>query len=70
MKAAGHYVVTVIIAAAYEARTHQVDCVSACPTQVEHRRTLDISMTCVRHAVLRVQFKKYYFSARTRVGHN
>ena len=36
---------------------HKVDGVSACPTRV-------------RHAVLRVPFKKYYLSTQTRVGHN
>ena len=45
----------------YEASTHQVDGVSACPTQVGHRRALDTSMTRVRHTVLCVPFKKYYF---------
>ena len=55
---------------AYEARTHQVDGVSACPTQVGHRRSLNTSTTRVRHAVLCVPFKKYYLSAQTRVGHN
>ena len=54
----------------YEARTHQVDGVSACPTQVGYPSALDTSKTRVRHAVLRVLFKKYYLSARTRVGHN
>ena len=54
----------------YEAWTHQVDGVSAYPTQVGHRRALDTSTTRVRHAVLRVPFKKYYFLDRTCVGHN
>ena len=49
---------------------HQVDGVSACPTQVGHRRALDISMTRVRHAVLCVLFKKYYLSTQTHVGYN
>ena len=39
-------------------------------TQVGHRHALDASTTRVRHAVLRVTFKKYYLSTRTRVGHN
>ena len=51
----------------YEARTHQLDGVSACSTQVGHRRALDTSTTCVWHAVLRVSFKKYYlFGSDTR----
>ena len=54
----------------YEARTHQVDGVSACPIQVEHRCMLDTSTTYVRHAVLRVPFKKYYLSTWTYIGHN
>ena len=54
----------------YEARTHQVDSVFACPTQVGHRRALDTSTTRVRHAVLRVSFKKYYLSTWTPVRHN
>ena len=54
----------------YEAQRHQVDGVSACPTQVGHRCALDTSTTCVRHAILPVLFKKYYLLARTRVGHD
>ena len=41
-----------------------------CPTQVGHRCALNTSTTRVRHAVLRVLFKKYYLSTWTRVGHN
>ena len=54
----------------YKARTHQFDSVSTCPTQVGHRRMLDTSTTCVQHTILRVPFRKHYFLAQTRVGHN
>ena len=54
----------------YELWIHQVDRVSACLTQMRYRCTLDISITCVRHAVLRVPVKKYYFSTRTRDRHD
>ena len=43
----------------YEVRTHQVDGLSAWPTQVGHQ-----------HTVLCVPFKKYYFLAQTGIGHN
>ena len=54
----------------YEARTHQVDGVSACPIQVGYWRALDTSTTRVQHAVLCILFKKYYFLVQTRVEHN
>ena len=51
----------------YEARTRQVNGVSTCPTQVRHRRTLNTRTTHVWHTVLRIPFKKYYFSAQTQL---
>ena len=45
----------------YEAWTHKFDDVSMCPTQMEHQHVLDTNMTCVRHTVLRVSFKKILF---------
>ena len=54
----------------YEGRTHQFDGVSVCLTQVGHQCVLDISTPRLRHMILHVPFKKYYFPTRTRVGYD
>ena len=57
----------IMLAITYEAWTHQLDYVFTCPTQVEYQRVLSTSTTCLRHVILCVPFKKYYFSTWTRL---
>ena len=59
--------VGLFLLSSYEAQTHQFDSVSACSTEVRHWHTLDTTMISVRHAILCVKFKKYYFLTRTRI---
>jgi len=52
----------------YEARTLRLTEVSRCPTRVGHGHGQDTAWTRVGHHSGGVQFFKYFFAARTRLG--
>ena len=39
------------------------------PTQIGHRHALDTNTTDIRHIILRIPFKKYYFLDQICVGY-